>query len=191
MPCAILDAKPEQWGTEIQGVPVLGDDTLLKELICQGVECFVVGLGSTCDNRPREKLYELGLAYELKPVRIVHPGSICSSFVELGEGVQVLSGAIVNAGVRVGDNVIINSGAIIEHGCQIGDHVHVATGARLAGNVKIGSLAFVGAGAVVKQAVNIGTSAVVGAGSVVIQDVSPGATVVGCPARKIGQQKKK
>lgn len=185
IPYAVLDPDRSRWGQNLFGVPVMGDDNLLPELMNRGANCFVVGLGSTGDNRPRQRLFEVGLSYNLEPLTIVHPTAVCSRWAKVGHGSQLLPGSIVNAGATIGVNVIVNSGAIVEHDCVLGDHVHVATGAQLASAVQVGTGAHIGAGATVKQCIIIGEGAVVGAGAVVVKDVPRNMVVVGVPARSL------
>lgn len=186
-PQAILDADQSRWGQMILGVPILGGDELLPELVRRGFTCFAVGLGGIGDNRPRQRLFELGLFYHLEPLTIIHPAAIRSQWAEIGPGSQIFPGSIINAGARLGQNVIINSGAIVEHDCSLSDHVHVATGARLASTVQVGRGAHIGAGATVKQCLIIGEGAIVGAGATVIKDVPAHTVVVGVPARPLRQ----
>jgi sugar O-acyltransferase (sialic acid O-acetyltransferase NeuD family) len=183
VPYGILDSDPNLWGTEMFGIPILGDDTLLPKLIGQPVTHFVVGLGG--NSKIRQRLFEKGFSASLEPMAVIHPAAVCSRWAELGQGVQLLPGSIVNPGAKLGANVIINSGAIVEHDCSIGDYVHVATGAKLAGTVSVGPHAYIGAGATIKQNINIGEGAIVGAGAVVIKDVPPHTVVAGVPARPL------
>jgi UDP-perosamine 4-acetyltransferase len=180
-----LDQDRGLWGQEMLGVPVLGDDTRLPEVIERGARFFLVGLGSTGDNGPRQRLFELGLSNRLEPLTAMHPSAICSPRAKIGAGVQMLAGSIINAGARLGDNVIINSGAIVEHDCTVEDHVHIATGARLASTVHVSAGAHVGIGAVIRQSIHIGEGAIVGAGAVVVKDVPPYTIVIGVPARPL------
>ena len=182
-PLGLLDRDPARHGMLIVGVPVLGGDDLLPELIARGVTHFVVGLGSTHDTRLRRKLFELGLAQGLTPLSVRHPSAICSDTVEIGRGVQILAGSIVNTEAKLEDNSVVNTGAVIEHHCVLEAHSHVASNATLAGAVRLGQGAHVGAGATIRQGIRIGPAAVVGAGAVVVKDVAEGVTVVGVPAR--------
>ena len=166
-PYAILDNDSSRWGGDLLGVPILGDDDLLSELTTKGIRYFLVGLGSTDDNKPRRRLYELGLSHRLKPLTVKAPNAFCSPYAQVGPGCQLLPAAVVNARADIGENVIINSGAIIEHDCILGNHVHVATGARLASTVRVGTGAHIGVGATVRQLISIGEGAVVGAGAAV------------------------
>lgn len=175
----------EQPSAASWGYKYLGNDTVLPELLQDGIKLAALGVGGTGNNRPRSKLYEqiraLGFSF---PV-LSHPAAIVSGNVFLGDGTVIAPGAVVNPGVETGVNVIINSGSMIEHVTSIGDHVHVSPGAIICGGVRIGRLAHVGAGAVVIQGVSIGEGAVVGAGAVVLHDVESWTVVAGNPARGI------
>lgn len=181
----ILLPDESLWGSDVFSVPVLGGDALLPSLPAQGVDSFVVGLGSIGDSSIRERLFRYGLAQGLEVLSVCHPKAILSLRASYGRGGQFLPGSIVNAGAVIGENVIINSGAIIEHDCRIGDHVHVATGAHLSGTVIVGKGAHIGTGAVVRQGIKIGEDAIVGAGAVVVKNVPPDTLVIGVPARPI------
>lgn len=183
IPYAVLDPDHRRQGQALFGVPILGDDSLLPELVSQGVNCFAVGLGSTGDTRPRQRLFELGLSYLLKPLTIVHPASVCSKWANVGMGSQLLAGSVINAGATLGTNVVVNTGAVIEHDCIIDNHVHIATGAQLASTVHVGEGSHIGIGSSVRQCVQIGRNVIVGAGTVVIKDVPDNVVVVGVPAR--------
>jgi UDP-perosamine 4-acetyltransferase len=185
VPYAILDDDRSRWGGELLGVPILGDDNLLSKLVSEGIKHFLVGLGSTEDNEPRKRLFELGLSHQLEPLTVKAPSALCSSYARVGLGCQLLPGSVVNARASIGKNVIVNSGAIVEHDCILGDHVHVATGARLASTVNVETGAHIGAGATVRQLISIGEAAVIGAGAVVVKDVPPRTVVVGVPARPL------
>jgi sugar O-acyltransferase (sialic acid O-acetyltransferase NeuD family) len=189
-PYAILDPDESRWGETLYGVPILGEDALLANLALEGIAHFVVGLGGVSDNRPRKRLFALGLSEGLKPLTVVHPTAIVSPWAEISPGCQLLPGSVVNAGAKLGMNVIVNSGAIVEHDCTLGDHVHMATGARLASAIHVGEGAHIGAGATIRQCIRIGAWAVVGAGAVVIRDVSPKTVVVGVPARPMEEKRR-
>jgi UDP-perosamine 4-acetyltransferase len=181
----ILDRDPSRWGQNVLDVPILGDDSVLPELIAEGARFFVAAVGGVGDNGPRKRLFEQGISMGLEPLPIKHPTSICSQWADIGPGCQLLPGSILNAGAALGCNVIINSGAIVEHDCRIGDHVHVASGAVLASTVTVGAGAHIGCGAAVRQLISVGEGATVGAGAVVIEDVPPHALVVGVPAKQM------
>lgn len=188
VPFAILDPDTVRWGTEMFGVPIIGGDDRLPDVIRQGATCFTVGLGSVGNTRPRQELFAFGLSYKLEPLTIIHPTAVVSPRTQIGAGSHILPCAIVNAGAIIGQNVIVNSGAIVEHDCVLADHIHIATGAKLASTVRIGTGAHIGAGAVVRQRITIGEGAVVGAGAVVVKDVLPHTTVIGVPAHLLNNR---
>lgn len=185
VPYAILDVDRLRWEKDLLNVPILGGDDLLPEMVSRGVNCFVVGLGSTGDNRHRRRLFELGLAHGMNALTVIHPTAVCSTWATVEAGSQLFAGCIVNAGAKIGANVIVNSGAIIEHDCVLGDHVHIATGACLASTVKVETGGHIGAGATVRECIIIGEGSIVGAGAVVVKDVPPHTIVVGVPARPL------
>ncbi len=179
----LLDSNSALWGTEVLGVPVLGDDGLLPGIYSQGASHAFIGVGGVGDTGPRKRLYEMANRTGFQMVDVIHPSAVVSASAAWGQGLTAMAGAVINAGAQLGDNVIVNTGAIVEHDCVIGDHVHVATGARLASTVQVGDWAHIGLGASVRQCVHIGRSSIVGAGAVVVEDVPDNVVVVGVPAR--------
>jgi sugar O-acyltransferase (sialic acid O-acetyltransferase NeuD family) len=177
-----LDSNKNLHGGQVDGVPVLGDISLLGALHGQGVAGAIVAIG---DN-PTRKFYSSVVANQgVELVNAIHPTASLARTVNIGSNVVIAAGAMVCAHATVGDSAILNTGCIVEHECEIGQAAHVCPGVRLAGHVTVGPVAFVGIGAVVIQGLTIGQAAVIGAGSVVLRDVPPFTTCVGQPARVI------
>lgn len=182
----LLDADSCSCGSSVFGVPILGGDALLDELIAEKkITTFFLGVGATKSLKHRRNLYEIAVNKGLIPINIIHRSAQISSHASLGSGLSVMAGAIINASSRIGENVIINTGAIVEHDCLIGNHVHIATGARLAGSVEIGDESMIGAGSVIRQGIKIGNRAIIGAGAVVVKHVPDDCLVVGNPAKTL------
>src|SRR5258708_6344944 len=75
----LLDPKPDLWGTEVSGVRVLGDDSLLNHLYQQGARYAFVGVGTVGDTRTRKRLYEATQAAGFAAARAVHPRAVISN----------------------------------------------------------------------------------------------------------------
>lgn len=179
----LVDADKGLLESEVLGVRVIGDDSILPQLYADGVRDAFIGVGTVGNPGPRIGLYETARKHGFQIVRAIHPMAVIAKSVEIGHGPTIMAGAVINPDARLGDNVIINTNAVVEHDCLIGDHVHISTSATLAGSVKVGERAHVGAGAWVRQCITIGERAVIGVGSVVVNDVEAGTTVAGMPAR--------
>jgi UDP-perosamine 4-acetyltransferase len=180
---ALLEAQRSLWGTNVLGVEILGDDSLMNELKGRGFSHAFIGLGTIGDARPRQLLFEKVSSFGFQIVPAIHAAAVVSPSAKVGVGPTIMAGAVINADAVIGNNVIVNTGAIVEHDCVIGDHAHVATGARLAGGVYVGPGSHIGLGALIRQEIRIGAGAIVGAGAVVVKDVPDGTTVIGVPAK--------
>lgn len=181
----ILDARLKI-GSEVTGIPVLGNDDLLLELYDRGIRNACISVGSVKDNSRRKALYGQVKQVGFFVPSLLHPQAcISKNGTKISEGVQIMAGAIVQTGSSIGQNTIINTGAIIEHDCKIGEHIHVSPGAVVSGECIINDGAFVGAGATIIHGIKIGKNSIVAAGAVVVNDVADGKTVMGVPARMV------
>jgi UDP-perosamine 4-acetyltransferase len=179
----LLVPDPVLRGSNVLGVPVLGDDERLPSLRSQGIEHAFLGVGSTGYPGARMKLFRMLGENGFRVVSVVHPSAVVSSSARLGVGAVVLANAVIGPMATLGDNVIVNSAAVVEHDCQIADHCHIAPGALLAGGVRVGPRSHVGLGACLIEKISVGADSIVGAGAVVVADVTDGVVVAGVPAR--------
>lgn len=171
-------------GSEIMGVRVLGNDSMLKSLKAKGISNACVAIGSVRDNSIRKAVHELAIDKGFTLPALVHPSAVVSPYADINSpGIQVMAGAVIQPSTIIGENSIINTGVIIDHDCKIGPHVHISPGAVLSGGVEVCEGAFIGAGAVLIQGVKVGIGAVVGAGAVVIKDVPANTVAKGVPAQ--------
>jgi len=116
----------------------------------------------------------------------------------LSHASRFLTGVEIHPGAKLGKRVFIDHGMgiVIGETSEVGDDVLLYQGAVLGGvsteHVKrhptLEDRVIVGAGAVILGNVRIGHDSRVGAGSVVVRDVPPNSTLVGVPARIVGER---
>lgn len=181
------DSDRSLWGQARCGLPVLGDDGVLKEqsptsvVLGNGIGGVGRRQGDALRKTVQERLEADGWCF----VTVVHPKAVVSPFARVGAGAQLLAGSIVQAGADVGLGCIVNTAAVVEHDVILGDWVHVAPRALVCGNVVVGSGTHVGAGAIVRQGLRIGVDTLIGAGAVVVRDIPGSSLVMGVPARRV------
>lgn len=103
----------------------------------------------------------------------------------------------INPAAPIGKGIMLDhaTGFVVGETASIGDNVSILQGVTLGGtgkadedrHPKIGNGVLIGAGAKILGNIRVGDCARVGAGSVVVKDVPPHVTVVGVPARIVGQ----
>ncbi|MEO6395874.1 MAG: serine O-acetyltransferase [Devosia sp.] len=103
----------------------------------------------------------------------------------------------INPNARIGKGMMLDhaTGFVVGETAVIGDNCSILQGVTLGGtgkadedrHPKIGDGVLIGAHAVVLGNIKIGHCARIGAGSVVVKDVAPRVTVVGVPARPVGE----
>jgi sugar O-acyltransferase (sialic acid O-acetyltransferase NeuD family) len=144
----------------------------------------VCGVG---DPTVRRDMVERAIAVGGKFTSLVHPTASLTPRVRVGVGVVIAAGTIVTTNVTIGDHVHVNVGSTLSHDVVIKPFTTIAPGVHIAGNVTIETGAYLGIGSVVLERRTIGARALVGAGAVVNRDVDPDTTVVGVPAKAVGQ----
>lgn len=168
-----------------EGVPVIGADEDIPELISSGWNEAFISVGSIGNTTVRRRLYDLIKRHGLTVPVIADPSAIVARDVEIKEGCFIGKNAVVNSGSVIGTGSIINTGVIVEHDCTIGEFVHVSSGSTLCGQVQIGDDSHIGAGSVVCQLISIGAYSLIGAGSVVVKDIPNNVKAYGNPCRVI------
>lgn len=172
-------------GSEIEGRPVLGgleDVALLKQLSAEHE--FYVALGGP---EGRGRLARIVAAAGGRFATLVHPWVVRAPSTRVGNGCLVNAFSYLHSGVSVGDGTMIESHVSIGTDVLIGSNVSVTQGVQIAARARVADDCFLGTGCVVLPDVVIGAGATIGAGAVVNREVPAGLTVVGNPARQIGQ----
>ncbi|PUE63747.1 acetyltransferase [Arcobacter caeni] len=135
------------------------------------------------NNTIRSKLFEKAKNCDFKIVTLIHPNSVISSSVSIGEGTVVMPNVAINANAIIGNAVILNTSSIIEHECKIDDYVHISPNVALGGAVKVGKYTHIGIGSNIIQCIIIGENVIVGAGSTVVRNVSDFKKAYGNPCK--------
>jgi sugar O-acyltransferase (sialic acid O-acetyltransferase NeuD family) len=164
-------------GTDVLGVPVIGDSAQLAALAGAGLRWAANAVGAVGRMRVRGEISARIAAAGLRGPVLVEPTASVAASAELADGVQVHAQATVSALARVGANTIVNTSAVVSHDCVVGAESHIAPGALLAGEVTIGDGVLVGMGATVPVGVRVGDGAVVGSGATLRGDVPAGEIV--------------
>lgn len=180
----IVDNDAQLWGKQLLGVDIIGGEDVMGQYSSD--EVFLVnGIGSIQLPVKRKQLYNRFKSLKYRFANVIHPSSIISENVELGEGVQIMAGVIIQPGCSVGDNAILNSRVTVDHDCSIGEHAHLAPGVTLSGSVRIGCDTHIGTAAAVIQNVEVGDRCVIGAGSLVLKNIPSDVTAFGVPAKVV------
>jgi len=177
-----VDPVIKKSNEKIMGLPVLGDFSIVPELIKKRARGFIVAVG---DNEIRAKRFEEMKKMGLEPINAIHSTVNIAHNVKIGKGTVISIGATIATGAVIGDDVIINTGAIVEHDDIIEDNVHIGPGAVLAGKVMVKKGTFVGMRSAIKEYITIGENVIVGAGAVVLEDIPANAVAVGIPAKVV------
>lgn len=114
---------------------------------------------------------------------------------------RLLTGIEIHPGAMIGRRVFIDHGmgVVVGETSEVGDDVTLYQGVTLGGtslekgkrHPTLEQGVIVGAGAKILGPITVGAGARVGSNAVVVKNVPAGATVVGIPAREVGQQRAK
>lgn len=135
----------------------------------------------------KKKVYE-----EIKDIpniifpNFIHPSVKTSALMGIGN--IICEGSILTCDIKIGSFNLINLGCTVGHDVKIGDFNVILPQVAISGNVEIGNEVLIGTNACIIQGKKIGNNSVVGMGSVVLTDVKENKTVVGNPARELGER---
>lgn len=182
-----VDPRSERWGSDVDGVKVIGGDELLENRDREGV-LLVNGVGAAGSTAVRQEVFEKFSAAGFRFPPIKSASCHFSDRAQLGDGGQALTRAIIHPGTAIGTNSIVNTAAVIEHDCSIGSHCFIGPGAILCGGVRLSDSVFVGAGAIILPGITVGSRAHIGAGSIVHKNVPSDGKARGSGVRTINHE---
>lgn len=137
--CAFVD-DGQPAGTEICGIPVVGDLADLPELRKE-YGLLVVGIGN---NQFRAQVYEKAKALGYAFSNIVAPSAYISPYAKLGCGCVVLQNACVQNGASVGNSVLLNAGMEVHCDATVGDYALIYTSSVIRTGATVGKFARIG-----------------------------------------------
>lgn len=117
---------------------------------------------------------------------VISPLSRVGNFeVQLGRGLNLMTGAFVGNNVIIGEGTLLNANSTVHHDSVIGSYCEISPGAHVTGRCRIGDFCSIGTGAVILPDIRLGRNVIVGAGAVVNRNIPDGTCVAGVPARAL------
>lgn len=158
----------------------LGGTEILPKFLNSDIY-FFVGIG--------ESLYRRNVLNKnnLKLCNIIHPNSIISKNIKIGNGNYIGPSVVINNDVTIGDNNILNTSSIIEHNVVIGNFCNINPNVTICGSCFIEDNVNIGASTTIIQKKRIGKNSVLGAGSLVLKDIKSYTLNYGTPTKEINK----
>jgi UDP-perosamine 4-acetyltransferase len=132
----------------VAGIEVLGDDSVLDDLLHDGVRQLVVCIG---DSRRRVDVGGKLRARGFELPALVHPAADIGIGARLGSGTIVLPGAVVLPETDIGEFCIVEAGCFVGHHGRFGDGTLVGGRAVVGNRVTLDEAVIIGMGATVKS----------------------------------------
>ena len=137
--CAFVD-DGQAVGTEICGIPVIGNLANLPELR-KDYGLLVVGIGN---NQFRARVYEKAKALGYMFPNIIAPSAYISPFSKVGCGCVLMQNACIQNGSAVGNGVLMNAGTEVHCGATVEDYVLLYTNSTVRTGAKVGTCVRIG-----------------------------------------------
>jgi sugar O-acyltransferase (sialic acid O-acetyltransferase NeuD family) len=170
--------KNIQKGSIVNGLPVLGDDSILEFYT---EVSLIIGI---CDPHNRRRYFELYKDRFEFPV-IVHPTAIISDYALIGAGSVIQAFCIIAANSIIGKCVAVNARSGIGHDARVGDYTSIQSFCDITGNNNIGKLCYFGTGVKLIPGLIVADESYLCAGTVLFKDITIKSKVLGNPGKII------
>lgn len=108
----------------------------------------IVAVGN---NQVRQKWHHLILDLAIPLTRIIHPNTVISPSVKIGQGVCIMAGCVIGANTIIQDGVILNIGTLLDHDVIVGNFAHLSVGVKVASNNIIPASTFLEVGSIMEH----------------------------------------
>ena len=142
---------------------------------------MIVAVG---DPLERKNIVE-NLPSNTKYFTLIHPNSVVSRYVEIGEGSIITPGTVVTCDIKIGKHAHLNLHTTIGHDCIIGDYFTTAPGVKISGKCHIDDCVYFGTNSSIRDKINVCKNVTIGMGAVVIKDITEEGIYIGSPAKKL------
>jgi sugar O-acyltransferase (sialic acid O-acetyltransferase NeuD family) len=136
----------------------------------------------------RKRVVERLAPSRVRWATLLHPTSFVGFGSTIAEGAVICRYAGVTVNARVGRHVHLNLKSGVDHDTRIGDFCTLSPFVDIAGQSVLEEGVFLGTHAAVLPKARVGAWSKVGAGSIVLRSVPAGQTVLGVPAKTVGQR---
>lgn len=176
----VLDDDAGRHGSDLAGVPVLGDVLAAVDhpdaqlLLCVGHGSGRRGIA--------ERLAAAGVTAR-RYATVVHPSAQLAASCSVGAGSVILAGVVGTASVTVGQHVVVMPNVTLTHDVVVGNYATLAAGVSLGGSVVVGQEAYLGMNTAVRQGLRVGYRSTLGMGGTLVSDLPPEEVWGGVPAR--------
>lgn len=168
----ILDENSALHGKTALGVPILGGNSMAKQLWDEKFFDAAIII-VTADICQREALFREMTSKGIRMTNVIDPLAEIRTNCILGVGNLIMAKCFLAACVTVGDNNFLASHVCIEHHSIIGNHCTFGPRSTTSGAVRVGDRVKFGMGVLVEPYLSIGEKSIIPSGSVITSSISP------------------
>jgi acetyltransferase-like isoleucine patch superfamily enzyme len=167
---AILDDDRSKWGSDLQGVPMIGGTDRLPTLFAEkAFDAAIITIGTSIN--ARVKFRELCAAAGIPLANAIDPTAALLSGVQIGTGNVICAFCHFGNSTVIGDNNFISAHGSFDHHNVIGSDNTTGPSCVTSGLVRIGNRVKMGMGIHLEPRVEIGDDVQIASGAVILRSV--------------------